>query len=146
MAEYYKRRAKRSGPNKNEQRVQRSREAAVRARSASLLSDIYPSVQKLSIHLEFSLPKQPAFEHKDLSFTPSDVFDCAVACPGRCGTGAFKLAAKLQSVIEARQTVSESSGACQEPVFAGSSEACGLQLRCKIEVSYFPPLPPAPAE
>lgn len=137
MAGYFKRRHK-PGPSKNELKVQRGHEAADRARGVGALKELYPSVQRLSIRLEFISREGLAFDQQTRDFGPASTCDFSVPCPGRCGVGSFDLAAKVASVVETKQAVSESTGTCQEPLFAGATEVCGFQLRCKIEIAYFP--------
>ncbi|MEK7656404.1 MAG: hypothetical protein AAB412_01480 [Elusimicrobiota bacterium] len=148
MAQFFKKRRGPQGPNKNEQKVRRGQEAADRARRNGALSQHHPSVERLSVQLNFLGAQNQPIDQQTRVFGPSDVCDFSVPCPGRCGTGAFDLAAKIQAVVETRQALSESSGLCKVPLFAGSPDACGLQLKCRIEVRYFPqavepPLDPA---
>jgi hypothetical protein len=137
MAGYFKRKH-RPGPSKNELKVQRGIAAEDRARNTRFLKDLYPSVQRLSIQLEFISREGQPFDQQKRDFGPSSPCDFAVPCPGRCGVGSFDLAAKVALVVESKQAVSESTGICQEPLFAGATEVCGFQLRCRIEIAYFP--------
>lgn len=146
MAQFFKKRRGPQGPNKNEQKVRRGQEASDRARRNGVLSQNLPSVERLCVQLDFLGAQNQPIDQQSRVFGPTDVCDFSVSCPGRCGTGAFDLAAKIQAVVEARQTLSESSGLCKVPLFAGSPDACGLQLKCRIEVRYFPEPVAAPAD
>lgn len=137
MAQFFKRRAK-PGINKNDQKVQRGKEAAGRSRAAGSLGYRYPSVEKLSVFLDFITPQNQSLAQQVRVFKPSDACDFSVPCPGRCGCGSYDLAAKIKTVVEAQEKVSESSGVCQEPLYSGSPDICGLKLQCKIEASYLP--------
>lgn len=142
MAGYFKRRA-RAGPSKNDKKVRRGQDAANRSRLAGVLSQRYSSLERLSVELQFLSPQKQVLDRKTLVFGPSDVCDFSVPCPGRCGVGSFDLAAKIKAVIEAREAISESSGTCQQPLYAGSPNVCGLELKCRIEAR-FAPLPVTP--
>ena len=148
MAQFFKKRRGPQGPNKNEQKVRRGQDAADHARRTGALSQHHPSVERLCVQLNFLGAQNQPIDQQTRVFGPSDICDFSVPCPGRCGTGAFDLAAKIQAVVETRQALSESSGLCKVPLFAGSPDACGLQLKCRVEVRYFPqavepPLDPA---
>ncbi len=145
MAQFFKRRGP-SGPNKNEQRVQRGKEAERRSRMTGALGQRYPTVERLAVDLDFTGPQGQSLERKTWAFGLNDAVDLAAPCPGRCGEGKFDLAAKIEAVIEARQALSEAAGKCQEPLYSGSTEVCGCQLKCRIEVRYLPlPVVPEPA-
>lgn len=135
MAQYFKKRT-RSGPNKNEQKVARAREAASKERQAGLLKERFPEVQRVRIHLEFKNPQGQTLDTQSREFGPEQTPDFAAPCPGRCGTGSFALDGKLQTMVEGRQPLAEVSGTCQEPLYAGAAEHCGLKLQCRIEVVY----------
>lgn len=132
MARFFKKRARPAGPNKNEQKVLRHQEGS---RGGSL-AQAYPDVVSLRIGLQFIGPQQQVIDTQERRFGPEDRCDLSVPCPGRCGGGAFDLAAKIAGLIETRQGLSESGGVCQQPLYAGSAEACGLRLQCRIEISY----------
>ena len=136
MARYFKKRRP-VGPSKNEEKLQRSREAEARERSLGRLADTFPQVTRLSVQLELLSPQNaPLSERETRVFNPDDKCDFSVPCPGRCGQGSFNLAAKLQAVVEAHEPASQSSGTCQEPLYAGSPDVCGVRLNCQIEVRY----------
>jgi hypothetical protein len=139
MAGYFKKRRRApAGPNKNERKVMRRVENEGRDRVAGTLRNHYPSAQKLSIRLLFLSPQHQTLGEETRAFEPDDSCDFALSCPGRCGVGSFNLQAKVDSVVTNRQAVSESSGKCQEPLYGGSPEICGCELRCKMEVVYLP--------
>ena len=140
MAQFFKSKRRRGGggPNKNEKKVMREKQAENQARFARPLSEMYPSVQRLSIQLEFLTPQQHLFDRQVRVFEPSNACDFSVPCLGRCGgQGSFDLESKVSQVISARQTVSTGSGTCQERLYLGP-EICGFRLQCKIEAVYRP--------
>ncbi len=131
---FKKKRRAPAGPNKNEQKVMREK----MARSIGPLRERYPSVQKLTVDLEFRTPQQHLMDNQTRVYTPGDQCDFTVPCPGRCGHGSFDLAGKIKSVIEGGETSSESRGTCMETLFDGSKEPCGFELRCRIRTVYGP--------
>jgi hypothetical protein len=141
MAQFFKRRAK-PGINKNDQKVQRGKEAVGRGRAAGSLGYRYPLVERLSVTLDFITPQNQSVDQQTRVFGPLDGCEFSVPCPGRCGCGSYDLAAKIKAVIDAGEKASESSGICKEPLYSGSPDICGLKLQCKIEIRYLPqPVP-----
>ena len=138
MAGFFKKRRGRSGPNKNEKKVRRAHEAANADRAAGLVGVRYPGIERLSVQLVFLDSRQNVLAQETRTFDSRDACNFSVNCPGRCGVGSFDLAAKIDLVVAAKETLSESSGKCQKPLYLGSPEACGCELKCKLEISYFP--------
>lgn len=139
MAGFFKsnRRRTNSGPNKNEKKVLRGQETERLARSLGLMKERFPSVQHLTIHLEFITPHGDIYERQSRVFGPVDICDFSVPCPGRCGgQGAFDVAAKIRTLVETRQIYIEGTGICREPLYAGSTDICGFQLHCRMEAIY----------
>lgn len=144
MAGYFKRR-KPPGPSKNEVKVKREREQESRERSLAPLSVLYPGVERLIVRLEFLGPQQQPLGQETREFGKDDRCRLVVSCPGQCGVGFFNLEGKVSQVIESKSAVSESSGKCQEPLYAGASSLCGCMLKCALQVVYAEEPAPAPA-
>src|SRR5579885_3665933 len=132
MPGIYRKKRRQVGPSKNEEKVERGRQA----KSAVPLGARYPQVRSLTIVLTFSGPQGQSFGQETRAFSPQDPCDFAVPCPGRCGVGSFDLAAKIEEVIAAQEQESKSSGVCQEVLFAGAADVCGCKLDCAITVAY----------
>ena len=144
MAGYFKKRKGPSGPNKNEQKVMRSREQQSRGRST--LSSRFSTVRKITVKLDFLSPQQHVLGQEARTFGSDDACDFTVSCPGQCGVGAFNLAAKVEQLVTVRQAACDTGGKCQEPLYAGAASVCGCELKCRIEVEYLPEAAePAPA-
>lgn len=139
MPTYYnKKKRKNSGPNKNEEKVQRGKDAERLGASSNSLGARFPGVEKLVVTLQFMSSREADLGTETRSFTPQDPCRFEAACPGPCGVGEFNLASKIESVIAARLPSAEASGQCEEPLFAGSKELCGCRLNCRLTVSYRP--------
>jgi hypothetical protein len=46
--------------------------------------------------------------------------------------------AAVKQMINNQQTSRDTNGTCKETLFAGSSETCDCELRCKITAQYAP--------
>ena len=143
MARYFKKRRKNQGPNKNEEKVQRAADARSRETSGGALGTRYPSVQRIKITLCFLTAQQQLLEEKVMDLKSSDACRFDIPCPGRCGTGRFDFSAAFANAVARRQTTAESGAPCREPVFAGSSETCGCQVSCRMEIDYAPERAPS---
>ncbi len=138
MARYFKKRRP-VGPSKNEEKLQRNREAEARERNQGRLADVFPLVERLTAHLELMSPQQHSLADPETRvFKSEDRVDLSVPCPGRCGQGSFNLAGKVAAMVENHEPKADATGVCQEPLFAGASDVCGVKLFCKIEVQYVP--------
>lgn len=143
MAGHFKKRRGPQGPNKNEQKVLRARDAEDQARREGLLGARFPSLKQLRIRLTFLDAKQRVLEERALSFAPSDAARFSAPCPGRCGRGAFDFAGKVAETIGTGLASSDSGAVCAEPLYAGSPEKCGCEVRCRMELDYLPAPDPA---
>jgi hypothetical protein len=138
MQPYYKKKRKNTGPNKNEAKVMRSKEVERLGSSGNSLGARFPGVERLVVALQFLSSHQADLGAETRSFGPSDACNFAVPCPGPCGAGDFNLATKIESVITNRAPASEASGKCGQPLFAGSKDLCGCELKCRLTVTYRP--------
>ena len=142
MAGYFKKRRKNQGPNKNEEKVQRGVDA--QSGGGTNLSSRFPTVKRLKITLQFFTAQQLLLDEKVLELGPTDSCRFDAACPGRCGTGRFDFTEAVSNAVQRRQPVAESGALCQMPLFAGSKETCGCQVKCRMELEFLPP--PAEAD
>lgn len=136
MPGIYRKKKRVVGPSKNEEKVERARQAEAMSRGGNLLSARYPEVKSITVRLSFLGAQQQSLGEETRSYQPSDPCDFAVPCPGLCGVGSFDLAGKVAAVITEHQDVSEGSGVCQERLHAGAGGPCGASLKCRVEVAY----------
>ena len=146
MAGYRKKRRGPQGPNKNEKKVMRSRDAEKQAIIAGSLKERFPFIKHLNIHLVIRGAQQQLLDEKSLSLGPGDPCLFSVPCPGRCGNGSFDFSGKVEETVKALLPASESSAKCAKPLFAGASEVCGCEIKCRMELDYFPVPVEAPQE
>ena len=141
---YYKKRRAHQGPNKNEEKVLRAQQAESQARRAGVLGAKFPFVKSLKMTMTFLDARQNPLDEKSVSLQPNSVAIFSASCPGRCGKGNFDLTAALDQAVTARQPNAEFSLKCPEPLYAGASEACAVELRVRLELDYLPLPVPAP--
>ena len=136
MAGFYRKKKRNTGPSKNDEKVQRGREAERLAGSS--LGARYPSLQSLSLKLVFQSPHGASLGEETRSFKPSDPCDLAAPCPGQCGAGDFDMAKRIDTMVAAGQPVLETSGKCVQPIYAGAKELCGCELKLRASAEYKP--------
>ena len=146
MSAPYRKKKRNVGPSKNEEKVSRAKELASLSRPSNSLGSRFPGVTRMTVRLEFISNHQQLLSQETRVFGPSDSCNFSAPCPGTCGVGDFDLAGKVAKVVESRQGLVETSGLCQERLFAGSKDLCGTQLKCRLEIEYAAsPSPSAPA-
>jgi hypothetical protein len=138
MPGFKKRRNHRPGPSKNEQKLIRARNAESQARNLGNMGAQFPSIKQMRIKLTFLDVLGNVLEETNQTLGPSDSAQFTVDCPGRCGSGSFNFVKKITETIAARLPFSESGAKCTEPIYAGAKEACGVEIKCRMEIDYFP--------
>ena len=138
MPAYFKKRRSSQGPNKNEEKVMRARDAQNQALQAGALKEKFPTLKHLKIHLIFLDANQHVLDEKKLIFGPSDAAVFTVPCPGRCGRGSFDFGGKIAETVNAGLLFSESNAKCLESLYMASPETCGCEIRCRMEMDYLP--------
>jgi hypothetical protein len=122
-------RGRRKGPSKNDKKVRR-RENSDRTGSVAL-ENRFPGISGLSLELVVNDERGEALERQSRSFSRGDSCDVAIACPGRCGVGAYDLSRVLSEAIEAGESSRDGSFPCKHPRYGTVSEACGCVLELK---------------
>ena len=128
----YRKRRIRPAPNKNAAKVRR-RQAT---ENLPPLDAVYPQVESLSVDLRFFNSRGDSLSERRAEFGPSDPADFEVRCPGLCGDGRMDLAGKIDEIVRRGETETEARGKCMRPLFLGSQDLCGHELRCRIRVAY----------
>lgn len=136
MPEQYRKKKRVTGPSKNEEKIERNRQADFLAGRSNSLSARFPDVTSLRVTLAFFGPQGQSYGEEKRTFNPNDPCVFSVPCPGRCGVGAFDLAGKLADVLAAHEPTSKATGICQEPLYAGAAARCECRLECSIDASY----------
>lgn len=138
MAGHFRKRRRFPGPAKNTLKVERGREEELRSRRAGSLGERFPAVERLVVTLEFLTPQQHILGQETRTFLPADILDFSAPCPGKCGTGSFDLAAKIEDVVAARGSDVRTGGVCRVRLYAGLPDECGCEFKSRLQVSYLP--------
>src|ERR1044071_9333696 len=125
--------------NKNEERLKRRDAQDFQSRNAGTLGSRFPTVSRLDIQMEFTSTQGHVLGSEIRNFRPDSRLMLSADCPGRCGNGRMDVESVVSQMINNRQTARDTKGLCKQTLFAGSSETCNCELKCKITAEYFPP-------
>ena len=103
-----------------------------------ILSSRFPSIKQLRIHYVFLDARQRTLNEETVTLGPCDPAAFTLPCPGRCGKGSFDFTDKLKETAGAGLAFSEASAKCPESLYASSLEACGCEIKCRMDIEYFP--------
>ncbi|MCX5795216.1 MAG: hypothetical protein NTY77_06975 [Elusimicrobia bacterium] len=135
--------------NKNEEKVQRAEAARNREIAGDTLDARFPSIKDLKLHLQFFGAHNEVLEDSVQTMVPGKSLRSRMDCPGRCGKGCFDFSEVIEQAAKSRQSLSENSVSCPEPLHPGSREVCGCHVEYRLEVEYHPlpeQSPPTPSE
>lgn len=137
MPRFFKKRRRAKTENKNQEKIRRAMAQEHRAQAEGVLGQRFSFVQKLTVQLDFRNPQGHQLHQETRTFGPADLCHFDAPCPGACGTGSFNLAAKVENVLNSRQSTAEARGRCQDPLFGGAGgDVCGCELVCRLNAVY----------
>lgn len=135
---YYRRRKKKK-VNKNELKQRRGLQERRLTDPANTLRRYFPNVEHLTIELSYRNAEGFVLDEESRAFAQDDTIDLSASCPGRCGTGRMDLAGKIRDMVSNGQQRADSRALCREPIAAGTSEGCGCELMCRLQIAYREP-------
>ena len=133
MPGFYRKKKRKVGPSKNEQKVQRGRMAEAEASAAGTLASRVPGARGLKIKISVASPQGVVLEEAEDAFGPEDAFQIEADCPGRCGSGSYDFAEGIVAALLARQVKGSIQTACVEPLYGGGPENCACIATCAFE-------------
>jgi hypothetical protein len=138
MPGFYRKKRRKAGPNKNQEKVQRGREAEAEAHAAGTLATRFPAVRGVKIHITVTSPQGVVLDETDDLIGPNDAFQIGADCPGRCGSGSFDFAVLVEQSLTKLEDQGSAETACAEPLYGGGPEACGCIAKCEFEAEFAP--------
>ena len=138
MPGFYRKKRRKAGPNKNQEKVQRGREAEAEAHAAGTLMSRFPSVRGVKVKITITSPQGVVLDETDDLIGPNDAFQIAADCPGRCGSGCFDFAEQVAQSLTNLQEQGSAEVACAEQLYGGGPEACGSIAKCEFEAEFAP--------
>jgi hypothetical protein len=138
MPGFYRKKRRKVGPNKNQEKVQRGREAEAEAHAAGTLSSRFPGVRGLKVRLTVTSPQGVVLDESDDQIGPNDPFLIGVDCPGRCGSGSFDFSELVGQSLSRLEERGEAQLTCAEPLYGGGPEACSSVAKVEFEAEFAP--------
>lgn len=138
MPGFYRKKKRKTGPSKNEMKVQRGRDAENEAHAAGTLATRFPAVRGIKIKITVTSPQGVVLDETDDLIGPNDAFQIGSDCPGRCGSGSFDFAEQVAASLTKLEEQGAFEIACAEPLYGGGPEACGSTAKCEFEAEFAP--------
>jgi len=138
MPGFYRKKRRKAGPSKNEEKVQRGREAEAEAHAAGTLSSRFPGVRGVKVRIIVTSPQGVVLDENDDLIGPNDPFIIEADCPGRCGSGSYDFAETVAAALSKVEEHGAAEAACAEPLYGGGPESCGCVAKCEFEAEFAP--------
>lgn len=100
------------------------------------LTTVFPNVSKLVLDLRYLSRQGDELQVNHVEYTPSDSVDFMVPCPGGCNDGQTNLKEKISSIVQSQSDSGQGRAKCAQQLFS-SSDLCGCELECQIQLNYF---------
>ena len=130
---FYRKKRRKAGPSKNDEKVRRSQTAEDNERAAGTLSTRFPSVRSLRVKVSIATPQGVVLEESEETYAPNDPFFLEADCPGSCGSGSYDFAVLIGASLEALKMRGSAQIVCAEPSYSGAAGAvCGCIAKCEF--------------
>lgn len=134
MADFYRKKKRKVGPSKNEEKLQRAQDAADDARAAGTLAGNFPGVASLKAALSVKGAQGQILEEKTLVLKAGDPFLVAADCPGACGSGRFDFAPDIAEALSQGRRSGRAERPCGMPSYSGGG-TCLCVATCAFEAA-----------
>ena len=134
MAEFYRKKKRKVGPSKNDEKLQRAQNEADDARAAGTLSANFPGITGLKASLSIKGAQGQILEERVITLGANDPFLVENDCPGACGSGKFFFADPIAEALMAERLTGRSDQPCGQPSYGGGGGAtCTCVATCVFE-------------
>ena len=138
MPGFYRKKRRKAGPSKNEQKVQRGRDAEAQTHAAGTLSSRFPAVRGVKVRIVVTSPQGVVLDETDALIGPNDPFQIEADCPGRCGSGSYDFAEDVAQSLTKLEEQGAVEAACDEPLYGGGPDKCGCVAKCEFAAEFAP--------
>jgi hypothetical protein len=135
MPGFYRKKRRKTGPSKNEEKVRRGRMAEAEAHAAGTVSSRFPGVAGIAVRIAVISPQGVTLEESEDTLGPDDAFQIGVDCPGRCGSGKFDFAPAVSDALARGDDGGALEIPCGETLYGGGPDACGCVAKLEFSVS-----------
>ena len=130
---FYKKKKRKVGPSKNEEKVRRGQAAQAEADAAGTLSS--RGARSLTVKLTVTSPQGVILQEDEHTYGANDAFVVEADCPGACGSGSYDFAPAIADALSRRQAQGEGEAACAESGY-GAGTACGCVARYRFTADF----------
>lgn len=136
---FYRKKRRKAGPSKNDEKVRRAQNASDQERAAGTLSTRFPTLRALKVKVSIATPQGVVLEESEETYGPNDPFFLEADCPGSCGSGSYDFAVLISQSLESMQERGSSQIICAEPSYSGAAGAtCGCIAKCEFTAETAP--------
>lgn len=136
---FYRKKKRKAGPSKNDEKVRRAQNAEDHARAAGTLATRFPALRALRVKVSIATPQGVVLEESEETYGPNDLFFLEADCPGSCGSGTYDFAVLIGQSLENLQERGSSQIVCAEPSYSGAAGAtCGCVAKCEFVADVAP--------
>lgn len=135
MAEFYRKKKRKVGPSKNDEKLQRAQNAEDSARAAGTLAANFPGVAALKATISVKGAQGQILDEKSIALKAGDAFQIAADCPGACGSGHFDFAPMVADVLSGQARSGRIELPCGMPSYSGGGGTCACVATCVFEAA-----------
>lgn len=136
---FYRKKRRKVGPSKNDEKVRRSQNAEDNERAAGTLSSRFPALRSLTVKVSIATPQGVVLEESEETYSPNDPFFLEADCPGSCGSGSYDFAGLIAQSLENLQDRGAAQLICAEASYSGAAGAvCGCIAKCEFVAEIAP--------
>lgn len=136
---FYRKKRRKAGPSKNDEKVRRAQTAEDNERAAGTLSTRFPTLRALRVKVSIATPQGVVLEESEETFGPNDPLILEADCPGSCGSGSYDFGALIAQSLENLQERGSAQVICAEPSYSGAAGAtCGCIAKCEFTAEVVP--------
>jgi hypothetical protein len=136
---FYRKKRRKAGPSKNDEKVRRAQTAGDQERAAGTLSSRFPALRSLKVKVSIATPQGVVLEESEETYGPNDAFVLEADCPGSCGSGSYDFAILISQALEGLQSRGANQIVCAEPSYSGAAGAvCGCIAKCDFTAEVVP--------
>ena len=128
---FYRKKKRKVGPSKNEEKVRRGQAAEAEESAAGTLSSRVPGARSLKLKIAIVSPQGVVLEEEDMTLGAGDPFVIGADCAGACGSGSFDFGPLVADALSNGRKSGTAEIACPESGY-GAGTACG----CVAKLSY----------
>jgi hypothetical protein len=133
---FYRKKIRKPGPSKNEEKVRRGEAAEAASRAAGTIATRFPGVRSLKLRLSVATPQGVVLEQSDETYGADDPFQIEANCPGSCGSGNYDFGPLIEQSLSSGSRKGTAQLVCAEASYGGGpGGTCGCVAKVDFEAA-----------